>query len=80
MRNRFPTFETVDEISEEAENSSDNEEESSAFLDFLDDISDTVSGLGASAKNAVSTFVDAIAVLIITTCVVPIAVIFFLSG
>ena len=71
------TFETVNEISEEAEETSDDEEDANGFLGFLSEIGDKVTQLGESAKNALSVFIDAIAVLIITTCVIPIAVIFF---
>ena len=71
------TFKTVNEISEEAEETSDDGENSNGFLGFLSEIGDKVTQLGESAKNALSVFIDAIAVLIITTCVIPIAVIFF---
>ena len=69
------TFETIDEISEEAEKTS--EEDSNSFSNFLSQIGEKVTKLGESAKNALSIFIDAIAVLIITTCVIPVAVIFF---
>lgn len=70
------TFETVDEISEEAEKSSENED-SNSFLDFISGIGDEVSKFAENTKNVLSIFIDAIAILIITTCVIPIAVIFF---
>ncbi|MBR4027505.1 MAG: hypothetical protein IKJ01_08155 [Lachnospiraceae bacterium] len=77
------TFETVDKISEEAEESTEEEiteEESKGFFDFLtgigQEVTDFTTTLTESAKNALSVFIDAIAVLIITTCVIPIAVLF----
>lgn len=70
------TFETIDEISKEAEESAE-EEDTSGFLDFLSSIGDKATELTESAKNALSVFIDAIAVLIITTCCIPIAVILF---
>ena len=46
-------------------------------MNFLKGIGKEVTGLAESAKNALSVFIDAIAVLIITTCVIPILVIMF---
>jgi len=70
------TYESADEITGEAEKSAE-EEESEGFLSFLQGIGDEVSGLADSAKNALSVFIDAIAVMLITTCVIPILVILF---
>lgn len=70
------TYESADIITNEAENASD-EEESGRFAEFLKGIGDSVSSLAENAKNALSVFIDAIAVLIITTCVIPIVVIIF---
>jgi len=70
------TYETVEEISEEAEKAAE-EEESNAFLQFLASIGDEATEMVESVKNALSVFIDAIAVLIITTCIIPIAVILF---
>lgn len=70
------TYEVVDEMSEEAEKSS-KEEESGGFLAFLTGLGDEATNLVESAKNALSVFVDAVAVLIITTCVIPAAVLLF---
>lgn len=71
------TYETVDEISEEAEKVTEEEKETNAFLEFLASIGDEATELVESVKNALSVFIDAVAVLIITTCVIPIAVILF---
>lgn len=69
------TYETVENISEEAEKTTG--EETNAFLAFLTSIGDGAAELVESAKNALSVFIDAVAVLIITTCVIPIVVILF---
>lgn len=70
------TYESAGEITNEAEKSSE-EETSNRFAEFLKGIGDSVSNLAENAKNALSVFIDAIAVLIITTCVIPIVVILF---
>ena len=69
------TFEAVDEIAKEAENV--KEEDSNAIQRFWNKIGNKANQIGTDAKNAMGHFIDAIAVLIITTCVVPISVIFF---
>ena len=73
------TYENADVVTEEAEKSNEEntDEKSNKFMDFLKGLGDEVSGLADSAKNALSVFIDAIAVLIITTCVIPILVIIF---
>ena len=71
------TYETVDEITGEAEKSSTEENGAKGFEKFLNSIGERVSNFKENAKNALSVFVDAIAVLIITTCVIPIAVLLF---
>ena len=70
------TYDTAEEITGEAEKSNE-EEDSNRFMNFLKGIGEEVTGLAESAKNALSVFIDAIAVLIITTCVIPILVILF---
>lgn len=69
------TYEKVNEISNEAEKA--QEEDTSAFERFLNKLDEKTTELGDGAKNAMSHFIDAIAVLLITTCIIPIAVIFF---
>ena len=71
------TYETVDEISKESEKVTEEEKETNAFLEFLASIGDEATELVESVKNALSVFIDAVAVLIITTCVIPVAVILF---
>jgi len=70
------TYESADVITSEAEKSSE-EENTNRFAEFLKGIGDSVSNLAENAKNALSVFIDAIAVLIITTCVIPMVVILF---
>lgn len=70
------TFDTIGEISEEAEQTTEDEDKK-GFLDFLSGIGEKATELTENAKNALSVFVDAIAVLVITTCCIPIAVILF---
>ena len=70
------TYDTAEELSGEAEKSTEKEDKS-GFMGFLKDIGDEVTGLADSAKNALSVFIDAIAVMLITTCVIPILVVMF---
>lgn len=55
--------------------------EKNGFLDFIDDITDSLkNGLNKAtetAKNALNHFIDAVAALIITSCVIPILVLLF---
>lgn len=73
------TYANADVVTEEAEKSNEEntDEKSNKFMEFLKGLGDEVTDLADSAKNALSVFIDAIAVLIITTCVIPILVIFF---
>ncbi len=73
------TYENADVVTEEAEKSNEenSEEKSNKFMNFLKGLGDEVTDLAHSAKNALSVFIDAIAVLLITTCVIPSLVIFF---
>ena len=70
------TYDNADELSGEAEKAT-AEEDKSGFMSFLENIGDEVTGLADNAKNALSVFIDAIAVMLITTCVIPILVILF---
>ena len=70
------TYDNADELSGEAEKST-AEEDKSGFMSFLENIGDEVTGLADNAKNALSVFIDAIAAMLITTCVIPILVILF---
>ena len=55
-----------------AGSSEETEKESNAFLSFISGLKDNVTSLVDTAKNMLNTFVDAIAVLIITSCIIPI--------
>lgn len=69
------TYNTVEEI--ETEELVQEETSSGWISGILSGIQDTASDLSESAERALSAFVDAIAVIVITTCVIPIAVILF---
>ncbi|MGN0182509.1 MAG: hypothetical protein ACI4DP_08900 [Candidatus Ornithomonoglobus sp.] len=63
---------------EEAASSVDEKTEDNFFKGTLSKIGQTVSVLTEKAEKALSSFIDAAAVLLITSCVIPIAVIFFI--
>jgi hypothetical protein len=71
---------TIQQLTEEVTNSSDNlqqEEEKQSWLDkILGTIKDGVSNVKEQAKAILNKFIDAIALFIITCCIIPIAVIF----
>jgi len=84
--------ETINQTIEEAqnlknateENKNDESEESGIFSGFISkaedvisNIGDTVSGLVDKGKKILSNFIDAIAILLITSCVIPIVVLLF---
>lgn len=73
------TYTNANIVTEEAEKSNEetSEEKSNSFLGFLKSLGNEVTDLTENAKNALSIFIDAIAVLLITTCVIPILVIIF---
>lgn len=68
------TFDTVEGISEEADEAVE-EKDSSGFMDFLTGIGEQVTGYVENAKAAVGILIDAIAILLITTCLTPIVVV-----
>lgn len=68
------TIESAQKIEEEAQNT--NQEDSNALLDFIGGIGEGITSLVDNAKNALGIFVDAIAVLIITSCIIPVLVMF----
>ena len=51
---------------------STEEESSNAFFSFISGLKDNVMSLVDTAKNMLNTFVDAIAVLLITSCIIPV--------
>ena len=64
-------FTVIEEINETTE------ADSNFLVQIFETVKDGVTDLTAAAKNALSTFVDAIAVLIITSCMIPIFVLLF---
>ena len=71
------TFTTAERFSSEVENA--QKEDTGAFMQFIEGIGESVIRLFDMAKNVLSTLTDAIAVLLITTCAIPlITLLFFL--
>lgn len=66
------TYEAAHQVN--TEETIEDEENSNFFSNIVDSVSGSVSTVVDTAKNAVNVFIDAIAVLIITTCVIPIVV------
>lgn len=66
------TYEAAHQVN--TEESIEDEENTHFFDNIVDTVSGGVSTVVETAKNAVNVFIDAIAVLIITTCVIPIVV------
>ena len=69
------TFATAERFSDEVENA--QKEDSNAFVQFIEGIGESVVKLFDMAKNVLSTLTDAIAVLLITTCAIPLITLFF---
>lgn len=83
------TIEAAENLGDEVEKSEKNSEKeeieqgiwgtiTSTVTDAISSIGDGVSKLIEKGKNVLSKFIDAIAILLITTCVIPIAVLFFI--
>lgn len=79
------TIEEAKNIENVAEENKNQESEQEGFLsgfiskaeDVISNIGDTVSGWIDKGKNILSNFIDAIAILLITSCVIPIVVLIF---
>jgi len=69
------TFATAERFSDEVENA--QAEDSNAFMQFIEGIGESVVRLFDMAKNVLSTLTDAIAVLLITTCAIPLLTLVF---
>lgn len=69
------TFATADRFTEEVENA--QKEDSNAFVQFFESIGESVVKLFDMAKNVLSTLTDVIAVLLITTCAIPLLTLLF---
>lgn len=73
---------TMDEVKEfdtpdQEKNSTASKKLWDQIFDAADKVVKKVSELPGQAKKALSIFIDAVAVLVITTCIIPIAVVFF---
>ena len=73
----FQIQQTVDDAEQAVEQPEDTEEEGSWFSQIGEAITGTVSDAVDQAEAALSRFIDAVAALLITTCVIPIAVLLF---
>lgn len=73
----FQIQQTVDDAEQAVEQPADTEEEGSWFSQIGGAITGTVSDAVDQAEAALSRFIDAVAALLITTCVIPIAVLLF---
>ena len=73
----FQIQQTVDDAEQAVEQPADTEEEGSWFSQIGEAITGTVSDAVDQAEAALSRFIDAVAALLITTCVIPIAVLLF---
>lgn len=79
------TYQTsINQTIEDAKNTGNEIEESEGYNgiiskaeEFISNIGENASGLIDKCKKVLSNFVDAIAILIITSCVIPIAVLIF---
>ncbi len=74
----FQIQQTIDDAEQAVEQTADaGEEESNWFSQIGEAITGTVSDAIDQAEAALSRFIDAVAALLITTCVIPIAVLLF---
>lgn len=71
------TFSAANSFSQEVEKAQKND--SNAFLQFIEGIGDSVVKLFDMAKNVLSMLTDAIAVLLITTCAIPLLTLLFFA-
>lgn len=85
------TIDEANDLADESEASKDDDKDSkkskdseSSFIDKAKDavnsVKNTLSVTADSVKNMVNKFIDGLAVLIVTTCLIPVLVIVFLSG
>lgn len=76
----------TDEIKGEADtqsqesSSSDDGGKSSFWSGLVDKVENTVTGAKVNLENTLNRFIEAIAVMLVTSCVIPILVLLFLSG
>lgn len=85
------TIDEANDLADESEAAKDDDKDSkkskdseSSFIDKAKDavnsVKNTLSVTADSVKNMVNKFIDGLAVLIVTTCLIPVLVIVFLSG
>ena len=67
--------ESVQQTIAAAQENETNDEEESGLADLLSKAANNVTKLAETAKNILNNFIDAIALMIITSCVMPIAVV-----
>ena len=72
-------LETTEEIEEDAELSAAKEEEKKGnlFSELLSKVSDTVTVATDKIENVLNHYLEALAVLLVTSCVIPVLVLFF---
>lgn len=69
------TIEDAKQTTESIDN--DSEEDKNALSGIISKVTDSVSEVTAKVKNVLNNFIEALAVLIVTSCVIPIAVMLF---
>lgn len=85
------TIDEANDLADESEAAKDDDKDSkkskdseSSFIDKAKDavnsVKNTLSVTADSVKNMVNKFIDGLAVLIVTTCLIPVLVIVFLYG
>ncbi|MDO5336590.1 MAG: hypothetical protein Q4E89_03875 [Eubacteriales bacterium] len=70
------TIASAKQATEAIEENAENEEEE-GISSFLSKIKDSVAGTAVNLENVLNSFMEALAVMIVTSCLIPIAVIFF---
>ena len=69
-------IQTTDQIPADGEEEAETEE-SGGIRGFISGVKDTVSGTGDSIKRVLNNFVNALAVMLVTSCLIPILVMLF---
>lgn len=72
------TIEATKQVTEEIEDSAESDEEG-AVAGILSKIKDSVTGTALNLENILNNFVEALAVMIVTCCLIPIAVVVFIG-
>ena len=69
-------IQTTDQIPADGEEEAETEE-SGGIRGFISGVKETVSGTGDSIKRVLNNFVNALAVMLVTSCLIPILVMLF---